>query len=178
MQAQDYSDHPRKDIERVFGPYMDSTGRRRIVLLHFKDGTRKTTAHARWLMECHLGRELDRWDETVDHIDGDPLNDSLDNLQLLTLADNIRKSAPDAEMFRFVCPECGEEAVKPARNVRGNKKKCRTGPYCGRRCAGRASARRQYASRSGGMHTHRAQDAAPFGYAGSSPASGTEQEAA
>ena len=44
----------------------------------------------RWLMEQHLGRKLERW-EQVHHIDGNHLNNSLDNLEVLSNADHQRK---------------------------------------------------------------------------------------
>jgi predicted RNA-binding Zn-ribbon protein involved in translation (DUF1610 family) len=127
-------------VQKTYGPYMASCGRRRIMVVHYADGSRKTTAHARWVMEAHLGRELGA-DETVDHIDNDPMNDDLSNLQLLSMADNIRKSAKGIEMVKFSCPECGEAGQQEARNVRSNRRKGRAGPFCSRECAGRHNQR-------------------------------------
>ena len=76
---------------KVHGPYLDNRQQRRIVILVWEDGTKKTTSYARWLMQNHLGRELLRT-EHVDHIDGDPLHDEISNYQLLTSAENNRKS--------------------------------------------------------------------------------------
>lgn len=123
---------------KIYGPYMDGKKLRRIVILIYPDGSRKTTAHARYLLEQHLSREL-VGDEEADHIDGDPLNDDLSNLQVLTHDENQEKSKRDAERVVFICPVCGEEATKLARHVRGNRKKGKEGPYCGRSCAGKAS---------------------------------------
>jgi hypothetical protein len=46
---------------------------------------------ARWNMIQHLKRNLTD-DECVDHIDNDPLNDSIENYQILSVAENARKS--------------------------------------------------------------------------------------
>lgn len=58
--------------------------------LHFVDGTKKHTQVARVLLESKLGRMLTKI-ETVDHIDGDSLNNSMDNLQMLSRSDNAKK---------------------------------------------------------------------------------------
>lgn len=65
---------------------------RRIVMLIAPDGTRKCTAYARYLMSVKLGRYLDKT-ETVDHINEDKSDDRIDNLQILSNADNIKKHA-------------------------------------------------------------------------------------
>lgn len=44
----------------------------------------------RWLMEQHLGRKLETW-EQVHHIDGNHLNNDLLNLEVLSNADHQRK---------------------------------------------------------------------------------------
>lgn len=44
----------------------------------------------RWLMEQHLGRKLESW-EHVHHIDGNHLNNCIDNLEVLSNADHQRK---------------------------------------------------------------------------------------
>lgn len=61
-----------------------------VVILH-DNGTRQTQSYPRYLMEQHLGRKLETW-EQVDHIDEDPTNNSVDNFQILTVAENNRKS--------------------------------------------------------------------------------------
>ena len=49
-----------------------------------------SVAYARFLLAKKIGRILEG-DEQADHIDGDKLNDSEDNIQLLSGMDNIRK---------------------------------------------------------------------------------------
>ncbi len=121
---------------KVYGPYISTSSgyARRFVIRIYDDGTRKSTSYARHLMEEHLGRELTP-EETVDHIDGDRLNDALENLQVMSLADNIRKSSPGVEMIEFECPVCGRLASKVARHVRHNLRQGKAGPFCGRPCA-------------------------------------------
>ena len=45
----------------------------------------KRVSYAKWLMEKELGRKLDRL-EVIYHIDGDPMNNELSNLKVITRA--------------------------------------------------------------------------------------------
>lgn len=58
-----------------------------------KKGDRNTTiSNARYIYQTHHRVLLTR-DQEVDHIDNDPLNDAVENLQVLTGKENRRKSA-------------------------------------------------------------------------------------
>lgn len=46
----------------------------------------KRVSYAKWLMEKELGRKLDRL-EVIYHIDGDPMNNELSNLKVITRAE-------------------------------------------------------------------------------------------
>ena len=46
----------------------------------------KRISYAKWLMEKELGRKLDRL-EVIYHIDGDPMNNELSNLKVITRAE-------------------------------------------------------------------------------------------
>jgi hypothetical protein len=83
----------KSDIKKVLGPYVaDKKTLRKLVVIVFTDGSKTTMSNARWLMTQHLKRRLeDR--EHVDHIDGDPSNDHIENFQLLTPEENSRKSS-------------------------------------------------------------------------------------
>ena len=77
---------------------VNSEGRETLTLYN-SCNDRSVTQYARYLLAVKLGRFLTE-DETVDHIDGDKTNNSIDNLQVLSMADNIRKSQKKPE---FVC---------------------------------------------------------------------------
>lgn len=66
-------------------------GRRTLILYNTQDD-RSSTQYARYLLAISLKRYLTE-DETADHIDGDKSNDDFSNLQILTKAENIKKSA-------------------------------------------------------------------------------------
>lgn len=126
---------------RINGPYVHTTGKlkgRRYI--NIIDGSKKTTMlYSRYLMQEHLGRTL-LPSEHVDHIDEDKTNDNIDNLQILSLSENAKKAALKRlpKWVEFICPVCGNSAKKLKRIVDHNLKMGKAGPYCGRRCAGKA----------------------------------------
>jgi len=123
---------------RIYGPYTRKDGRMHIIV--YKNGKRKTVSYPKYLLEKKLGRTL-LANETCDHIDGDFTNNSLSNLQVLTRGDNIRKHAAlqPLELGTFTCPVCNCSFTKPMHQVRHNRKQSKTGPYCGKSCAGKSS---------------------------------------
>lgn len=104
----------------------------------FQDGTRTTVSYARYLMSISLGRILDK-EEHVDHIDEDKANDNIDNLQLLSLKDNIVKHMTLKDKFsndvELVCPVCGITFYRPPRNVNHKISKGKV-ITCSRKCGG------------------------------------------
>jgi hypothetical protein len=123
---------------KIYGPYTRKDGRKHVVIYDFEKEIRITESYPKYLMETYLGRKLNN-DETVDHINNDFTDDRIENLQILSRADNIRKSAPEKELFHFICPICGKASTKEKKNVMHNKKQGKGGPYCSRSCAGKAS---------------------------------------
>lgn len=94
----------------VWGPYPCRDGRQRIDIKP-KSASRSTTHQlARVVMEVKLGRRLTP-DETVDHIDDDKTNDSPENLQVLSLADNARKSSDGSRLQRYLAENAGTEKL-------------------------------------------------------------------
>lgn len=129
---------------RIYGPYMCGDGRLRADIR--LEGGSKTHQYARLLLEAKLQRRL-VGKETVDHIDGDYTNDSLDNLRVLSNADNARMRGVVAS---FVCPYC-ETVIElrgdRLRNAKVNRAKGRAGPFCNRSCAGKYSTQVQWHGR-------------------------------
>lgn len=78
---------------------------------------RKTISYARYLMATHLGRELTK-DEQVDHINDDKTDDRIENLQILTLAENNKKEALRhyKTAIKIKCPWCGKIFYKKKAN--------------------------------------------------------------
>lgn len=76
--------HYGKDNNRYNGGLSTCDGR--TIIVH-RDGKHWTFWY-RAIMEVHLGREL-RSDEIVHHINGDPGDDRLENLQLMSRAEHL-----------------------------------------------------------------------------------------
>jgi SOS-response transcriptional repressor LexA len=123
---------------KIYGPYTRKDGRQHVIV--YENGKRKTVSYPKYLLQEKLGRELGL-EETCDHIDNDFTNNSVENLQVLSRAENARKEMAlhPAEIGTFSCPLCNEMFSREMRLVRGNWKKGRSGPYCSRSCAGKAS---------------------------------------
>lgn len=107
-------------------------GRKTLILFN-NSKDRTSTQYARYLLAVKLGRFLTE-DETVDHINGNKQDDSLENLQILSRKDNISKTCkkPDIEL---VCPICGKHFTRTATQLRGKKQKALEGKLCcSRKC--------------------------------------------
>jgi hypothetical protein len=89
-------------------------------------------------MEQHLGRKL-LPDEHVDHINNDKTDDRIENYQILSPADNLRKSLFLGYKV-FSCPLCGEffELLISVYNSRQSKLNS-SDLYCSKSCATKAA---------------------------------------
>ena len=108
--------------------------RKRVYLVGF-DGKRKGMLYARYIWEMHNNRELPEG-FTIDHIDEDKTNDSIENLQVLSLNDNMRKNGETRTKkgelhitIKVVCPICGKEFNYLKRNISSHPNPC-----CSRSC--------------------------------------------
>ena len=111
--------------------------RKTVILVNNKDD-RSSTQYARYLLAVKLGRFLTDA-ETVDHVDDDKTNDSLDNLQILTRDENIRKACkqPDVELK---CPVCNKVFYKTRTQLRGKLDRAAKNLIaCSRKCGGKLS---------------------------------------
>ena len=90
------------DVDSIMGIYSQTnrTKHRIIILVKLVDGTRKTCSYPRALFETHIGRKLDFPNETVDHINNDPMDNRIGNLQLLSLVENALKAHRDGIAYR------------------------------------------------------------------------------
>ena len=110
----------------------------RRTLLLINGGKRSSTQYARYLLSIKLGRFLKK-EETVDHIDGDKTNDDINNLQILSIKENVRKSQKKPD-FILVCPVCKCKFTASRTKVSGRekKRKIKMGEMCcSRKCGGK-----------------------------------------
>lgn len=118
------------ECKKVYGPYLRKDGRLVLVLY---DGVKRVTKQAsRIIMEVYLGRVLDPT-ETVDHIDRNPLNNKIENLQVLSRSSHASLDAIRVKVEKVKCLYCDSifEPTRAQRNTKNN-----AGPFCSRKCSG------------------------------------------
>ena len=106
--------------------YIVSSQGRNTVILYNSHSNRSSVSLARYKMAVYLKRFLLK-EEHVDHKDGNKINDNINNLQILSLVDNNRKTH-SVNRAELTCPVC---AIKftPKRNQFWKKERC-----CSRKC--------------------------------------------
>jgi hypothetical protein len=125
------------DEYKVYGPYTAQDGRQRVILR--KDGKNKTLSFPRYLMECSLGRAL-LPDEDVHHIDHDPSNNVLSNLQIVNHVRHCREHSlkyREPEIVTcFWCSAFFELSPIQQRTRYSNRNRVNAGPFCSKKCRG------------------------------------------
>ena len=128
---------------KVYGAYTRKDGRQHMVLVfHNEKGEiikKKTISYPKFLVECYLNRFLQD-NETVDHIDGDFLNNSLGNLQVIDRSKHVKLDAKRIKEKVFKCSYCGLDYIpKNMSNYYSNKRRGNRGSFCSKSCVGKAS---------------------------------------
>ena len=125
-------------VDWKYGYLVTNPQNRKTVILYNNHKDRSSTQYARYLMAVKLGRYLAK-NETVDHIDEDKTNDSLTNLQILSMRDNLVK-ANKKPNFQLVCPICKKSFEKTHTQMRGKKDRAANNMIaCSRKCGGKLS---------------------------------------
>lgn len=124
--------------EKVFGPYKRQDGRQ-IVIIRQDNGASRTVSFPKYLMEQHLGRPLHPDKETVDHLDCNYNNNDLSNLRVVPRAEHSADDTRRVKLIKLKCLQCDKPVERSPRLLRDKSKKGKTGPFCGRSCAGRYS---------------------------------------
>ena len=103
---------------------------RRVATLRKADGTMTSMSYAKYLYtsyyQCDVPEGLQ-----VDHINGDKMDDRIDNLQVISRYYNIKKDHKIKEMVILKCPVCGEEFLFEKCNL-----STKPNPCCSRKCGG------------------------------------------
>ena len=83
--------HP--DVHSLVGIYEQKhrTNSRLLLIIRLSSGNTQTRSFPRALMEIHLGRALKFPEETVDHINNNPMDNRIKNLSVISLSDNVKK---------------------------------------------------------------------------------------
>lgn len=126
-----------------YGYIVINSEKRKTLILFNNHNDRSSTQYARYLLAVKLKRFLTE-EETVDHIDGDKTNDSLENLQILSKADNIRKTCRKPDV-KLICPICRQTFYRQSSKISGKelRERAKNNLICCSRKCGRISASRK-----------------------------------
>lgn len=102
---------------------------RRVATLH-KKNYNTSMSYAKYLYTSHYKCDVEDGYE-IDHINGDKLDDRIENLQVISSTYNRQKDHKRKEMVMLVCPICGENFLFDKRNLSSHPSPC-----CSRRCGG------------------------------------------
>jgi hypothetical protein len=115
---------------KVYGPYTRKDGRQHVII--YENGNLKTVSYPKYLVETKLNIKLKN-NETVDHLDGDFLNNELSNLRVVDRAEHASDDSMKTveEIIEVSCLLCGKKFKINTRN------KDTTGSFCSRHCSGK-----------------------------------------
>lgn len=103
-----------ENVTKIYGPYKSKKDNRLRISLKFNDGHRKTVSYPKYLMEIHLNRYLLE-EETVDHIDKNPLNNDITNLRVLLRREHSANDVLRNKDVSVHCTYCGKEFTIPGK---------------------------------------------------------------
>ena len=110
--------------KKVYGPYTRRDGRRIVILkTPGSHSDHQTVSYPKYQVEMMIGRYLEP-DETVDHIDGNFLNDDPTNLRVIKRSQHCRSHTTAKVLQTFTCIVCGTEfqTTEVSRKTCGDKR--------------------------------------------------------
>lgn len=130
---QEISDYyKQKGFERLY--VVTNSEPRRVALLYKSDNTSTTMSYAKYVYTSTYQEDIDGDVYHIDHINGDKMDDRIENLQKITRRYNIIKDHPSKEMVLMECPICGNKFIFPKKNLSSHPNPC-----CSRICGGKKS---------------------------------------
>ena len=121
---------------KIYGPYKSRKDNRLRIMAIFPDKTRRTVSYPKYVMEVYLDRYLDI-DETIDHIDSNPLNNEISNLRIMSRKIHCANDAIRNKDVKVKCTYCGKEFIIPGKvlHYRNRADRHQSGYFCSKRCS-------------------------------------------
>ena len=104
--------------------------RRVATLRNYTTKTSYTMSYAKYLYTSFYKCDISYGDE-IDHINGDKMDDRIENLQIISQKYNRVKDHKHKEMVELICPICGNKFLYEKRNLSTHPNPC-----CSRKCGG------------------------------------------
>lgn len=108
----------------------------------YSDGSKKTVFQHREIMEKALKIKL-RSNQHVHHVDEKKRNNKRSNLEVLPAGEHSRRHRPKITFITLKCIQCAVCFPRIKSQEDHNRKLGKKGPFCGKRCAGKWSQKRQ-----------------------------------
>lgn len=103
---------------------------RRVCTLRKANGTTTSMSYAKYLYTSYYNCEVNN-DDHIDHINGNKMDDRMENLQIISGTYNRQKDHKHKEMIMLICSVCGKEFLFEKRNLSTHPNPC-----CSRKCGG------------------------------------------
>lgn len=103
---------------------------RRVATLRDNEGNMTSMSYAKYLYTSYYETDVPEGFH-VDHINGNGMDDRIENLQVISSYYNIVKDHKHREYVPVICPICGKEFL-----IRKKDLPFKNNPCCSRRCGG------------------------------------------
>lgn len=124
------------EVEFMNGPYLRKDGRLMLTYKTFEN-KKGSISYPKYLKEKEINRRLSE-NETIDHINGDPLDNNLSNLRIIErnkhITNDVRRICKSAT--KIYCQYCGKEINIENRKISQMNRR-NTGYFCSRSCSGK-----------------------------------------
>jgi hypothetical protein len=122
---------------KMYGPYRNAdTGYWNVVFKDLKTKKMTSQSYARYLMEQQLGEKIP-YTHDVDHIDKNPNNNRLDNLQVILVKINRATARKTVERIEVPCAGCSKILLRTQAELNRNLKHFSGRMYCSKSCNGK-----------------------------------------
>lgn len=123
-----------EDVIKVYGPYQSKKDSRLRVVLKRANGTLQTVSYPKYIVEKSIGRYLSDT-ETIDHIDGNFLNNDLNNLRVMDRSCHAKEDAFRRKDLTVTCQWCGKSFTIKGEDL-SYRNRYYSGYFCSKRCVG------------------------------------------